>query len=420
MEEENDNLQPATPEPEAAKVPRAERRERAACDALRALLRDYYFQRFGAQAPDGKSLPVSLALRVRPDEAWATDFDPPFAEQIQGQLEDAQAGRGAYERGRVFCFRCQSSACGHAAPPGPLEVFRGYSSTGVPEWCEAVQAFVEVRDERVDQLYADPPAVLARMQYGHDLKYQQLSSFGRASKTYSLLGQVVAGYFLLPRRGRADRAAGRFAVTFQAVETRGAEGETLVKLNPVVGGMTPVEWDEMVVSEWRPAVSRALETAARAVEDVERRVRAARDSAEPGGVKQALKKIPQLLSRLARDLEQGDRQGARRTRHAESHPRQERPVHKALEDAREADEGKLFYDEKRGTWIACGRQGRTHAFSESGKHVTSFVLPAGGADFRVRTQRWRALRKEEIAEFHALIAQAAAGQTPAVAAPEPP
>jgi len=412
MEEKNDNLQPPEPAPEIPRESRSERRERAACDALRALLRDYYLQHFGANGPNGKRLPLNLTLSVRPEEAWATEFDPPFPDQIQAQLEDAQAGRNAYERGRVFCFRCQSSLCEHSLPPGPLEVFRGYSSTGVPEWCEAVQAFIEVQSERVDQLYAAPPAVLARMQYGHDLKFRQLSSFGRASKTYSLLGQVVAGYFLLPASQRSDRTgSSRFAITVQAVETRGLEGETLVKLNSIIGGMTPEQWEELLVSGWRPAVGRALETAGAAVEDVERRARAARESADMAVVRQALKTVPQILARLARSLEQGDRQSARRTRHAELHPRQARPVHKAIEDALEAGEENLFYDEKRATWIACGRQGRAHAFNAAGKHVTSFVLPAGGADFRLRTQRWRALQKEEIARFRALIGQAAGGKS---------
>jgi len=403
--------------PQSPALPRAERRERAACDALRALLRDHYLHQFGANLPREQAVPVRLNLRVKPGEAWATEFDPPFAEQIQGQIEDAQAGWDRYQRGHVFCFRCQSAGCEHATPPGPLAVFRGYSSTGTPEWWELAQAFIEARDERVDRLYAEPPAVLARMQYGHDLKDRQLSSFGRASKTYAILGQVVAGYFTLPGAHRAgERRAARFAVTLQAVEARGADGAPVLRLNPIVGGTSPEEWDELLVSAWRPSVGRALDAAARAVEDVERQVRSARESSDPEMLRKHLQRMPGILNRLARTLEQGDRQTARRTRHAEQHAREERPVHKALEDARRAGEEQLFFDEKHHTWIACGRQGRAHAFNEMGRHVTSFVLPPGGAEFRVRTRRWRTLPPEEAAEFRALIAPAPAGKIPAGAA----
>jgi hypothetical protein len=400
-EPQNDSVPPE----EARSATRSHRREQAACDALRALLRDHYFQHFGAEAPAEGELKVELSLRVRPQDAWATSFEPAFIEQIQGQIEDAQAGWDVYQRGRVFCFRCRSSQCPHSAPPGPLEVFKGYSSTGIPEWWELVQPFLEARCERVDQLYGDPPAVLALMQYGHDLKLKQLSSFGRASKTYAILGQVIAGYFLRPAARRAEaRADRRLAVTFQAVEIRGRAGEVGIRLNPIAGGLSPEDWDELLVSDWRPSLSRACEGAFRTAEDIERRVCEARDAGSADELRQQLRRVPQMLAGLARTLEQGDRQSARRTRHAEQHRRPQRPVHKAVEDALAAGEGRLFYDEKKDTWIACGKQGRAHVFSAEGRHVTSFVLPPGGAEFRLRTHRWRALQKEETARFRALLA----------------
>jgi hypothetical protein len=268
-----------------------------------------------------------------------------------------------------------------------------------------VQPFLEARCERVDQLYGDPPAVLALMQYGHDLKLKQLSSFGRASKTYAILGQVIAGYFLRPAARRAEaRADRRLAVTFQAVEIRGRAGEVGIRLNPIAGGLSPEDWDELLVSDWRPSLSRACEGAFRTAEDIERRVCEARDAGSADELRQQLRRVPQMLAGLARTLEQGDRQSARRTRHAEQHRRPQRPVHKAVEDALAAGEGRLFYDEKKDTWIACGKQGRAHVFSAEGRHVTSFVLPPGGAEFRLRTHRWRALQKEETARFRALLA----------------
>jgi len=412
-----DAVQPPTPAPEpgAADAPdsRARRRETAACDALRTLMRDYYLYHFGARPPQQEDVPISLSLTVRPSQAWSVAFDPPFVEQIQGQLEDVQAGHDAYRRGRVHCFRCRSSQCEHSAPPDALSVFRAYTSTGVPEWCEMVQALIEARHEQVDRLYAAPPAVLALVQLGRDLKARQLSSFGKASKTYAILGQVVAGYFLTrERRGRNGESGQRFAVTFQAAEIRAPDGRLQLKLNPVVGGMTPDEWDELLVSGWRPWVARACEQAVRAVALLEQQAHAARDSGDPEQIRRQMRKLPQILNHLARSVEQGDRQSARRTQHVEDRRQQQRPIHKALDDAKAATAENLFYDEKRETVVACGKQGRAHVFSHDGRHVTSFVLAAGGADFRVRTQRWRPLQKNEIEEFRATLASLASGSEP--------
>jgi hypothetical protein len=74
-------------------------------------------------------------------------------------------------------------------------------------------------------------------------------------------------------------------------------------------------------------------------------------------------------------------------------------VHKALEDVLQAQPEGLFFDERRDTFIACGRQGRVHVFSPDGRHVTSLVMQPGSVEFRVRTRRWRTLSAEEAAEL---------------------
>ena len=389
--------------------PRSKRREEAACDALRALLRDVYTRQYGMRVPDKGGLQISLKLRVDPGNAWQVGFDPDFDTQVDRQFADAQAQWAVYLRGHVYCFRCESASCTHGVPPDPLHVFRGYSSTGVPEWCEMVQALVDAGDDRVDALYADPPQVLARMQTGHILKSQQLSSFGRSSRTYSVLAQVVAGYARLPAVWAA-RAGGtdRLALTLQAVETRGHKGRIRLALNRIIGGLTPDAMDELLVSEWQPGLRRALDSADWRLEDLQRRVDALGADASPAAIKDCLREVPGIMRQLARTIEQGVRQGGRRTRHVEERRAQQRPVHKALEDARTAGAGSVFADEKKGTIVVCGRQNRAHAFNAEGKHVTSFVLGAGGAQFRVRTRRWRALDADELARFHACIADSRA------------
>lgn len=391
-----------------AALERAERREAAALDALRALLRDHYLHRFGGRDLADEPLTVTLDLRAEPANAWELRFDPSVEEQLERQLSEHQAGRGRYQRGRVYCFRCRAGDCAHAFPPSPLAVFKGYTATGQPDWHELAQALVAEHDDRVDRLFETPPSVLAVVQMGRELKSLQLSSFGKASKTYAVLGQVIAGYLRLPPR-EAERAGApeRVAVTLQAAESRDEQGRIRISLNPLTG--MPLDlWDELLVSAWRSSVGGPVEEAARGLEDIERRVRAARETARAADARKAFGGIPRILHRLAAGLERGGRRGARRTRHAETR-RGERPVHKALEDARSAGDDELFYDLKRNTFVACGRQGRAHVFNAAGKHVTSFVLPPGGADFRLRTERWRKLDPAELAGFRELMERPVSG-----------
>jgi hypothetical protein len=342
-----------------------------------------------------------LQFRVGTHGNWELAFDPPFDTQADGQLADAEAQVSIYRQGSVYCFRCESGGCEHAAPPDSGMVFRGYSSTGVPEWCAFVQALLDAKDERVDELYARPPAVLSCIQTGHELRYRQLASFGRGSRTYSILGQVIAGYYPLRKSvsPSSDRTEERLAVTFQAVETRGTRGELQIRFNMLTGGQPPDLWEERLASDWQPTLSRAVTEVRASLANIEGRLqgmRGASDSAR--AMKSAFTEVPHLLRRFARSLERGGRLHVRRTHHAEER-HGDRPVHKALDDALHAQSDGLFFDERRGTFIVCGRQGRVHAFSPDGRHVTSLVMQPGSVEFRVRTRRWRALGAEESAEL---------------------
>jgi len=90
---------------------------------------------------------------------------------------------------------------------------------------------------------------------------------------------------------------------------------------------------------------------------------------------------------LAKSLERGDRQQARRTRHAEARRGSERPVHKALEDAVSASPENHFSDERTNGIVVCEPQGRAHVFNIGGRHITSFSLTPEAVAYRVRTSR---------------------------------
>lgn len=379
---------------------RTVRRERAVADALRTLIRDLHLDRFGAGTERLGEVDLTIRAYVRPGENWALTFDPPLAEQVGRQMEEVQAAHSVYQPGHVWCFRCESADCGHASPPSALSVFRSYAPTGLPEWQDLHQAFIAAQDTRVDRLFANAPDALALVQLGHELRQEQLSSFGRASKTYAILGQVVAGYFHLPRRLALRDDDRRLAITFQVVETRGRAGGLELRLNTLAAVPAGVDLDDLFAEEWESWAFRARELATRALASLTERAEAARRARRNDELQTVMRRVPTVLRRLAEFLERGQRQGQRRTRHVEDRRQQDRrPVHKAMDDARDAAADAVYVDEKAGTLAVCGAQGRAHVFNPGGRHVTSFVLGPGALDLRLRTRRWRHATPEETAGF---------------------
>ncbi len=401
--ETNDAPNP-TPEPapveQKPKVSRSERREKAAKDALRTFLRDLHLDRFGAVQTKADKIDLTLHLKADPANDWGLEFKPSLGEQLLSQVEDAQAGWNVFKQGRTYCFRCESPDCEHAAPPDPLKVFKGYEPNGLPIWCDLTQALIEAKDERVDRLFGNPPGVVSVVQYGHDLKARQLSSFGRSSKTYSILGQVITGYFPLPAKegGGLDKTS-RLAISFQAVEARGDHGTVKIKLNALARLPDGLDLSDLLASGWQPGLFRARQTAMRAMENLEQQAAGARTRGDTEEISQAMRQVPVILRRLSESLERTDRQVVRRTRHVEERRHQQRPVHKALDDALSASLETSFYDEKAGTAVFCGPQGRAHVFNPNGQHVTSFTLRPAAIDFRLRTRRWRMMKPEESEEL---------------------
>lgn len=379
---------------------RMTRRERAAADAIRTAVRDLHDARHGPVVAGAPALDLTLRLRVRPADNWAVEFAPALAEQVADQMAGLHAALGAYREGAVYCFKCESTVCEHAVPPSPLSVFAGYEPIGRPEWRDLGQVLLSRRDERLPNLYDTPAHAVAAVIEGHDLRQRQLAEFGRSSLTYSILGQVAAGYFRAGGSGNVDR----FAVTFQAVECRGVGGRIEVKLNAIglLPDGTPLE--EWLASEAGAGLARARAAARRAIAQVELLAAGAAAGGGAAALRHVFGRVPGILRRLAESIERADRQGQRRTRHAEQRRReQRRPVDKALDDAGAAPPEAFLFDEKTGARIVCGPQGRIHVFNPEGRHVTSFTLPAGGVEFRMRTARWARLPEDQVESVRSAI-----------------
>lgn len=397
-----DSTDPASPAPEPSGSPdparpdRFTRREEAAANVLRAYIRDLILAACSSDEVPTEPLGLSLTLEVDPADAFALTFSPgSLREQVLAQVEDRTARVGAFVPGHVYCYRCHSSQCEHSQPPEPGTVFEGYGTTGVPQWKELGQVLLDLREERVHQIYARPPAVVARVMTGKSLKADQLPSFGRASKTYSLLGQVVAGYFLLPEEERMS--ADRCAMTFQFVETRRARSAPALHVNLVATLPDGADLAGLFATGWASWVDRAYRVAARTVLRMQQQL-AERDGAGQPSTGAILGRIPRVMSQLAASLDRGYRQAERRTPHVEQR-RRVRPVQNAVEDTKAARPEQILHDEKTGRIVVCGGHGRFHVFTPDGKHLTTFQ---GGPDtvaFRLRTERWRPMTEEERAAW---------------------
>ena len=393
--------------PDDSRSQRDERREAAAADALRSLVKGLYTEQFGAHLPSEASFHIELQLKLDPSDDWRTTFAPVIREQIAEQLADLTASHGYFVEGRIYCFRCRTSDCSHAVPTDDRHVFKGYSNLGTPEWQEFAQSLIEGKHDDVDLLFAERPRALTRIRRGSELREQQLGAFGKTSRTYSILGQVAAGYFEKPPRHRA--------VTLQIVETRTPSGEFALRLNPVSGALDAETWAEYLHEKHNAFLGNVVASARERVASLEADVRQAYQSAGYSGSRDRLRGIPALLRDIARMIEQGGRKSRRRTQHATERRVSHRPVHKAFEDAIAAEDDAWFYDEKHQTWVVCGRQNRAHVFNGEGRHVTTFKIKDDSIAFRLRTRRWRQATGEERSALKSALNESANNETP-----EPP
>jgi hypothetical protein len=336
---------------------------------------------------------LDLSVKVALGDAQAAG-GADLLRAIEAEVDRAAAVTAEYQAGRVYCFQCRDARCPHGVPQTPTQTFVGYTALGRPEWREFLEVCLERRPPRLDELYADPPAVLALVLAREELTGDLLPGFGRGSASYTILGQVVAG--LVPQ-GRE-----RVALTLQVVETR--PGPERLRLNVLGVSPTDIAAAAADSAPRSPAerLRRTLEEARRRLAALERRAGVAEARREPWDMGQALEPF---LARLRSDLERIWRPETHRTRHArERHAEAERPTGSALADARRAGDDRLLVDADQDTIVVLGPRGRTHVFSKRGRHVTSIHLEPGELARKIQKRRWRLLPPDQAAAFREALA----------------
>jgi len=391
----------------------AERLNRTLADAAKQALAEL----FGPREDIARSFQIELKVAIQPGHPWRVEAQVPLEEQIRKAVREMTAQAEVYRYGRIYCYRCESSDCSHSVPARPSCVFGGYSSTGIPEWSELSQVLLQIRHSNVDLLYNPLGREIAAvyLEAGF-LKQRQLNVFGRQSKTYDILGQVVLGFLdlappgeeRLPVRGtQTGVKPERVALTLQAVESRRLDGSARLDLNVLgrFGDGSPA-MDGLTTSG--PHHQRIFNIILEARQRIGSLVPRTAGGRSPCSLNsETVSRTEEILRRIARSLEQAGRQTCRRTAHVEERRVDRRPTSKALEDAAGAPDEDVLWDAHRNTVVVVGPKNRVHVFSREGRHVTSLVLDAEAVRIRLRRQRWQRFTGEGLTQFRSRVDSAA-------------
>jgi hypothetical protein len=325
-----------------------------------------------------ESLRVRLDLPLSPTEEEIERQADELWQRIDGAIREILLQRARFRIGQVFCLRCASADCEHAAPARPREVFSGYGPSGIPRFVDLGELLLSRADPRVSELFGDGGGLVTRVMTEEELTEDLLPAFRDGMDSYRVHGQVAAGWYRVPDEHGSPRA---MALTVQIVSAKQPRLSRRFGLN--VLGVGPGDEALEHLHDRLPSVP--WSSAVRWGQSVLRNAK-----------KMPARRLEGLLSGLARRLERQARASGRRTRHAsDRHHEGTRPTRMAWSDLARAEPGSVLFDTRRQTLIVVGERGRSHVFSQEGKLVTSVRYPPATISRRLGTGLWRAATAEE-------------------------
>lgn len=372
--------------------------------SLTLAIRESYADMVGALPDRARPFGMDLRVSIEPGEPWRLQADPSIEEQIRAAVREMATQAEAFRGGSVYCYRCDSPNCPHSHPPRPTTVFGGYSSTGLPVWPEFSQVLLERKHPRVDLLY-DPSQtdLVAMYMEPETLKQRQLNVFGRQSKTYDILGQVVFGFLKMRIPGENRSEPERVACTLQAVESRRLDGSPRLELNVLARISDGSPALDAIRGPYQTRVSDVISSARHSISSLRPPSKGHAGKRRATSLPDTASLVADILQGLARKLEKVGRQRGRRTAHAEGHRVENRPTSKACEDAFGAAGESVLWDKHERTFVVLGPRNRVHVFSRQGRHVTSLVLASEAVRSRKRRKRWLPLTDDQREEFGSAI-----------------
>lgn len=377
---------------------------RNALEKLAATARERLRHHPLAHLLEGRKGHLELELRVPygPASDGALDDAVAVADKaLDDEIEALLKERSIVRPGRIHCLRCGASDCEHAAPATGREIFSGYGANGLPRFVDFAQWLLERQHPRLDRIYETPPRLVAEVVSGEELCHEVLEPFREEEIDHRIHGQVVAGWFRVPR---ADKTLGSVVLGLQILSTRdrrrgrrfflnvlgaGPEGEPLEELYARLDDVpwqAPVQWGQQVLGS------------------IEKSQGAKKDGKTKGKRRHLERRVDGILQSIARRLEQGVRSRDRRTGHAEKrHHQGNRPTRMAHADLARAADDQVFVDERRKTLIVLGERGRAHVFSRGGKLVTSLRTSPEAVERKKRHEIWRPATPAEAAELRKAV-----------------
>lgn len=333
------------------------------------------------------ALELSLRLPLAPQDGDLRAAVEHNEAVLKEELEALLAHRSVFQPGRVLCLRCSSTDCEHAAPADARQIFAGYGQSGLPRFEDFGQWLLERQHRRVDQLYSRPFRLITEVVSGEELTRELLPAFRDGQSGYQIHGQVVAGWFALPRPGNPLPLAVTFQVLSSSKRRRLRLGLNLLAAGPDGESLREL-YDQLENPPWTSAVSWANSV----LDSIERSQ--GRRKSKPEALRG---RIEGLLGGIARRLEQRHRSRDRRTRHAERrHAEGDRPTRMAVQDLARAKDEEILADTRKNTWIVLGQRGRAHVFSPSGKLVTSIRYSPESISRKRQQEIWRPASAEEV------------------------
>lgn len=274
---------------------RYQRREQAATEALRGLVRDLLTDKFPDLAGMEEDFLLSLDIRVNLQADGKLAFEPDLRSQLIAQMEELLEPVEAFRMGAVYDFHEKSHDTIACRPPDAISVFAGYDPFGHPTWTcfDSVSTTAKKKDGSVHVI----------IQSGKELKTGQLAEFGKSSHAYSVLGQLCLGYLPLPRAYQKIANAPHLALTLQVVECRNSRGEFELKLNILCGGLLSDEFETLLEDTILRPFAAELRNAEQTLSRISEKSEQAWRDQDTHTLSSLLRKIPAFLGRTANQLQ---------------------------------------------------------------------------------------------------------------------
>lgn len=274
---------------------RYQRREQAAADALRGLVRDLLTDRFPDAAGLEEDLLLSLNMRVNLQAHGNLQFQPDLRSQLIEQMEDLLQPTEAFRLGTVYDFHEKSHDTPACRPPDAESIFAGYDPFGTPTWTPfSTVASLPGEQEETLQVV---------VQSGKELKFGQLADYGKSSHAYSILGQLCAGYLPLPGAYQKIANAPHLALSLQVVECRNSRGGFELNLNILCGGLLIEELETLLEESCLRDFASELRKAGEHLFRLSEKAEQAWRHQDTQTLNSLLKRVPSFLGRLAKNLE---------------------------------------------------------------------------------------------------------------------